>query len=197
MCYWDEKIEQNLSNKKVTTTKEDPSVLITKLGPNSIAQMKKAVFILKMTSRSLWTRIENFDLEIIKKHTYLKLPKSYQLQQGPLMMWFFFACCLRAVHYLADCCGSMHWKKNIIYNSRCMYWQNVKPKQSNYIFRNQNKLLYTANHLLLRNQIDLTCKTNFESKFSILEHCAGAICRNIRREPNASTAASQIQEKET
>ena len=65
LCYWNEKIEQKLSKQKVTTTKEDPSVLITKLGPNSIAQMKKAVFILKMTSRSLWTRIKNFDLEII------------------------------------------------------------------------------------------------------------------------------------
>ena len=65
LCYWNEKIEQKLSKQKVTTTKEDPSVLITKLGPNSIVQMKKAVFILKMTSRSLWTRIKNFDLEII------------------------------------------------------------------------------------------------------------------------------------
>jgi hypothetical protein len=48
-------IQQDPNNttphRKVTTTKEDPSVLITKLGPNSIVQMKKAVFILKMTSR--------------------------------------------------------------------------------------------------------------------------------------------------
>ena len=48
---FEKSVEKSLPIKKVVIIKEDPSVLTTKLGLNNIAQMKRAMFILKMTSR--------------------------------------------------------------------------------------------------------------------------------------------------